>query len=163
MRTELLRSSSGVNPVTAALRVATAQDAPGIRALLEGAGLPTSDLETADPHFVVACDAEGRILAAGALQTFADTALLRSVVVAPEARGAGLGRRVVQDLERVARTVRVKELILLTQTAERFFMRQGFRVVHRQAAPQDVQQSAEFRSLCPASAVCMAKSLAASA
>jgi amino-acid N-acetyltransferase len=148
--------------MTALLRTATPQDAPGIRVLLEADGLPTSDLETAAAHFVVACDAQGRILAAGALQPFADSALLRSVVVAREARGAGLGRRVVEDLERVARAAHVKELILLTQTAERFFRQQGFRVITRQAAPQGVQQSEEFRSLCPASAVCMAKALAPS-
>ena len=149
--------------MTVLLRTATAQDAPAIRALLEADGLPTSDLEAAMPHFVVACDAKGRILAAGALQPFADTALLRSVVVAREARGAGLGRRVVQDLERMARAAHVNELILLTQTAERFFTQQGFRVINRQDAPPGVQQSEEFRSLCPSSAVCMAKSLASSA
>ena len=149
--------------MTALLRTATAQDAPSIRMLLEADGLPTRDLETAAPHFVVACDDEGRILAAGALQPFAGSALLRSLVVVPEARGAGLGRRIVQDLERVARAAHVQELILLTQTAERFFTRQGFHVIDRQTAPQDVQQSEEFRSLCPSSAVCMAKSLAPSA
>jgi amino-acid N-acetyltransferase len=159
----LLRSPIGASAVTALLRTATAQDAPGIRALLEADGLPTSDLTKAAPHFVVACDAEGRILAAGALQPFADAALVRSVVVAREARGAGLGARVVQDLERVARAAHVKELILLTQTAERFFAQQGFHVIHRQAVPRGVQQSEEFRSLCPASAMCMAKSLATSA
>jgi amino-acid N-acetyltransferase len=145
--------------MTALLRTATAQDAPTIRVLLEADGLPTSDLKTAAPHFVVACDEKGRILAAGALQPFAETALMRSVVVAHEARGAGLGRRIVQELERLARTADVKELILLTQTAERFFAHQGFRAIHREAAPQDVQQSEEFRSLCPSSAVCMVKSL----
>lgn len=148
--------------MTALLRTATAQDAPSIRMLLEADGLPTSDLETAAPHFVVACDGEGRILAAGALQRFADTALLRSLVVVPEARRAGLGRRIVQDLERVARATHVEKLILLTQTAESFFTRQGFHVINRQAAPREVQQSEEFRSLCPSSAVCMAKSLAPS-
>ena len=54
----------------------------------------------------------------------------------------------------------VRELFLLTQTGERFFAQQGFRVINRQAVPQGIQQSEEFRSLCPSSAVCMAKSLA---
>jgi amino-acid N-acetyltransferase len=145
--------------MTALLRTATEQDADGIRLLLDADRLPTSDLETAAPHFVVACDRDGRIVAAGALQRFTDTALLRSVVVAPEARRAGLGRRIVQDLERLAREAHVRELILLTQTAERFFTHQGFHVINREAVPKDVQQSEEFGSLCPVSAVCMAKSL----
>jgi protein-tyrosine-phosphatase len=66
---------------------------------------------------------------------------------------------VVRDLERVAALDRIEQLFLLTQTAQRFFEHQGYRVIDRQSVPRDVQGSAEFRSLCPASAVCMAKDL----
>jgi amino-acid N-acetyltransferase len=142
------------------LRTGTAHDAPAIRALLQAGGLPSSDLEAAAPQFVVACDSAGRIIGAGALQRFAEAALLRSVVVSPEARRGGVGARIVQDLERLAREAQVSELILLTQTAEYFFAHRGFRAITRRQVPADVQQCEEFRSLCPTSAVCMAKSLA---
>jgi amino-acid N-acetyltransferase len=56
----------------------------------------------------------------------------------------------------------VKELVLLTQSAALFFQRQGYRVVERSGVPRAVQMSEEFRSLCPASATCMTKSLAGS-
>jgi amino-acid N-acetyltransferase len=75
-------------------------------------------------------------------------------------RGTGLGRRVVQELERIARTAGVKQLVLLTLTARQFFERQGYRVIARQAAPETLQGTEQFRSLCPVSAVCMAKKLA---
>jgi len=39
-------------------------------------------------------------------------------------------------------------------------MRQGYRLVERSTAPEDMQRSEAFRSLCPSSANCMAKSLA---
>jgi amino-acid N-acetyltransferase len=142
------------------LRTGTARDVSSIRALLEAGGLPTSDLSTSSPQFVVACDGENKILGAGALQTLGESALLRSVVVATELRGTGLGHSIVEELERIARAAQVKQLALLTLTAKSFFERQGYRVIARQAVPEALQSTAEFQSLCPASAVCMAKSLA---
>jgi amino-acid N-acetyltransferase len=141
--------------------VALAQDLNAIGVLLERSGLPTSDLESARPQFAVIRQ-DGQVVAAGALKRFQAAALLRSVVVAPECRGSGLGRRVVSELERLARAAEIKRLVLLTQTAVDFFARQGFRTIERSSAPQDIQASEEFRSLCPSSAICMAKDLGSS-
>ena len=137
---------------------ATASDLIVIRALLERSGLPTTDLETARPEFAVIRQ-EGQVVAAGALQRFGSSALLRSVVVAPDRRGSGLGQVMVSELERVARAAHINHLFLLTQTAAEFFARRGYRVIERSIAPQDMQASEEFRSLCPGSATCMAKNL----
>lgn len=137
----------------------SADDLSDIRALLEGSGLPTSDLETARPTFAVLRDGN-TLIAAGALQAFGAAALLRSVAVAPDRRGTGLGQRVVRELERLARPAGIEYLVLLTLTASEFFARLGYRVIDREAAPKDMQQSEEFRSLCPSSATCMAKHLA---
>jgi amino-acid N-acetyltransferase len=142
----------------AVLRPATAADARPIRALLEHSGLPTSDLESAQPEFIVACEGD-QLIGSGALQSFGSTALLRSIVVSAHRRHEGLGRDIVEELERRARGARVTELVLLTQTAAHFFARLGYRMIERQNAPKAVHASEEFRSLCPASAVCMSKSL----
>lgn len=141
---------------------ASSQDLIAIRALLERAGLPTSDLESAQPEFVV-IRADGKAIAAGALQRCGPSALLRSVVVAPDHRGNGLGRLIVSELECSACAAQITQLILLTQTAAEFFARQGYRVIERSSAPEEIQESEEFRSLCPSSATCMAKSLPDSA
>ena len=137
---------------------AAAQDMVAIRALLERSGLPTSDLDSARPDFVLIRE-NGQVIAAGALQRFGSSALLRSLVVAPDRRERGLGQAVVSELERVARMAHINQLILLTQTAAEFFAHQDYRVIARSSAPQDMQGSDEFRSLCPSSATCMAKSL----
>ena len=137
-------------------------DAIPIRALLERSGLPTSDLDSARPDFVLIRE-NGQVIAAGALQRFGSSALLRSLVVAPDRRERGLGQAVVSELERMARMAHINQLILLTQTAPEFFAHQGYRVIERSSAPQDMQGSDEFRSLCPSSATCMAKSLRDSA
>ena len=154
----MTKPTRGVDPVVR-LRPAESGDAGGIRALLERNGLPTSDLASARPEFVVACEGE-HLKGAGALERFGTTALLRSVVVADDRRGAGVGQSIVRELERRARAAGVKELVLLTQTAAPFFRRQGYRVVERSSAPQSVHTSEEFRSLCPASATCMTKTFA---
>jgi amino-acid N-acetyltransferase len=140
-------------------RAASQDDLIAIRALLESAGLPTSDLTSARPEFVAIHEGES-LVAAGALQRFGPSALLRSVVVSSARRGTGLGGSIVSELERIAREARIARLILLTQTADKFFARRGYQVIERSAAPVDVQGSEEFRSLCPTSAVCMAKVLA---
>lgn len=138
---------------------ASAEDLTLIRALLEGCGLPTSDLQSARPEFAVVREND-EVVAAGALQRFGSTALLRSVAVAAEWRGGGFGQAIVRELERLALTVGITRIVLLTQTAVKFFAEQGYRVVERNTAPEDVRGSEEFRSLCPGSATCMAKSLA---
>ena len=140
------------------LRAASESDLPTVRRLLESAGLPTSDLASPRPQFAVIADG-GQIIATGALQRFGSVALLRSVAVAPDRRGAALGRRIVRELERAARAAEIGQLVLLTQTAREFFAHLGYRVIERAAAPQDVQESEEFRSLCPSSATCMVKAI----
>jgi amino-acid N-acetyltransferase len=140
------------------LRAAVEEDLAAIRALLERAGLPTRDLALSKPRFSVLLDG-GHIVAAGALERLGSSALVRSVVVAGDRRGTGLGRIIVQELESVARAGRIRRLVLLTQTAREFFAHQDYCVIERSEAPQDVQQSEEFRSLCPASATCMMKVL----
>jgi amino-acid N-acetyltransferase len=160
LRTELLfagRHLTGGTSV-AELRAAADQDLGVIRLLLEQAGLPTSDLSTSKPEFIVLWD-DGRIVAAGALEPFGSAALVRSIVVAGDRRGAGLGRAIVQELEKVARAGRIGSLILLTQTAAEFFAQRGYRVIERIDVPQDIRESTEFRSLCPATATCMMKVL----
>ena len=56
---------------------AAAQDMVAIRALLERSGLPTSDLDSARPDFVLIRE-NGQVIAAGALQRFGSSALLEA-------------------------------------------------------------------------------------
>ena len=140
--------------------IATAADFPPIRDLLGAAGLPTSDLESAQPEFLVIRDG-GVVVGAGALQIFGPVALLRSVVVAPDRRRHGYGERLVEALELRAARRQIHELVLLTTTAASFFERAGYRAIERGNAPAALQETDEFRSLCPSAATCMSKSLAA--
>jgi amino-acid N-acetyltransferase len=129
-----------------------------VRALLEANKLPTADLAESRPEFVVA-EADSQLIGVVALQRFGDVALLRSLAVAEPNRGSGVGGRLVGELERLARAQGVTQLVLLTETAERFFSRRGYERVDRSGLAPAILATAEFRSLCPASAACMSKRL----
>ena len=113
LRTELLCSAHClVSMPIARLRAATDQDSAAIRALLDTSSLPTSDLEAARPRFVVACMNE-QIVGTGALQSFGQVALLRSIAVEPRLRGTGVGQSIVRELEHIARANGIKQLFFL--------------------------------------------------
>jgi amino-acid N-acetyltransferase len=141
------------------VRAATDRDMDNVRTLLDACALPTTDLAASRPEFIVAC-ADTAVVGVGGLERFGTAGLLRSVAVHPELRGTGLGHAIVTRLEQHARDAGLTELVLLTQTAERFFQATGYHVIGRETAPTAVQMSEEFRGLCPQSAVCMAKRLA---
>jgi amino-acid N-acetyltransferase len=140
------------------------EDAPRVLALLSTAGLPISDLVADDmARFIVALDpadeTAGVVVGAVGLEVHGEAGLLRSLVVAPGWQGTGVGRALVSAVERRAGELRLTSLTLLTQTASAFFAARGYRTIARDAAPQALQSSTEFSTLCPASSVCMHKNL----
>lgn len=141
-------------------RAASAADLADIQALLKHAGLPFEDLSAAlMPDFIVLRGASGELLAAGGFEIHGEDGLLRSVVVADATRGQGLGGTVTTMIERRARKRGIRALFLLTTTAADFFPRLGYERFDRGGVPPALAGSAEFASLCPASAVCMKKNL----
>lgn len=135
--------------------------AAAAKALLAAADLPTADLEAEHfAHFIAAGPAHAPEALIG-LQPYGEVALLRSLVVSPAARGTGYGSALVAEIEAYAQQLGVHELYLLTNSAEAFFSRRGYRSLDRGDVPEAIRQSAEFSSLCPASAVCMHKSVEA--
>lgn len=141
-----------------AIRPADAADEPRILALLAASGLPSDDLRASAVALWVA-ERAGDIVGVVGLQGFGDAALLRSLAVDAIQRGAGLGAALLAHAQARAQADGTRELFLLTETATDFFAAHGYRVIAREQVPADVRGSAQFRSLCPASAVCMAKAL----
>jgi amino-acid N-acetyltransferase len=83
--------------------------------------------------------------------------LLRSLVVAVDFRGAGLGDELLAAAERAAGVSQAQRIFLLTTTAEEFFSDRGYRAIPRRQAPNCVRASKEFAVLCPGSAQLMVK------
>jgi amino-acid N-acetyltransferase len=130
-----------------------------VRQLLEQCKLPTSDLTESHLEHFFARGADQALEGVIGLELYPPTALLRSLAVAPEARGRGCGRELVVQAERYARSRGVEEIYLLTTTAERFFARAGYERILRDAVPPPIRETQEFSSLCPASSAVMRKRL----
>jgi N-acetylglutamate synthase-like GNAT family acetyltransferase/protein-tyrosine-phosphatase len=134
-------------------------DLDKVLALLSDVGLPTADLHSSQQLKTWVLEASGSIVGVIALERFGADALLRSLAITPQYRKRGLARELVAHLEDEARRDGVQRLVLLTETAESLFRSLGYEVIDRSSATEELQQSAEFRSLCPASAVCMSKAV----
>ncbi len=127
--------------------------------LLSESGLPIEDITAKHLQHFFSCgpgpDLEGLV----GLELYGEVALLRSLVVAPNQRGSGLGSRLVEHAEHYARDRGVKSLYLLTMTAEAFFLRRGYARLPRENAPEAIQNTKEFSGICPLSSAFMVKNL----
>jgi amino-acid N-acetyltransferase len=145
-------SSFAIAPV-AASDTAAAYD------LLRRSRLPLAGLEDHLETLLVA-RADGRVIGTAALEVYADGVLLRSVAVDPAYQGRGLGRALTAAALDLARRQGAPLAYLLTETADAFFGRLGFRPVSRGDVAPGVQGSVEFTTACPASARVMLLDLA---
>ncbi|MBI2946009.1 MAG: GNAT family N-acetyltransferase [Verrucomicrobia bacterium] len=141
------------------LSSAKGTDERAIKQLLAQCELPFEDLAAEQlRHFFVGQDGE-RLLGVVGVEPCGDAALLRSLAVASDLRGQGLGRQLVLRAEEHARSAGAESLWLLTTGAEYFFALLGYEVTDRGAAPEGIQNTTQFASLCPSSSVCMLKRL----
>jgi amino-acid N-acetyltransferase len=148
-------------PAAAGVRVRPARpaDYPAVAGLLDAAGLPTAGLSPSLADFLVA-ETGDRIAGAIGLEVYGGAALLRSAVVAAAARGRGAGTALVVALLERARGRGVRDVYLLTNTAEEWFPRFGFARIRREAVPAALHASAEFQGACPESAAILHATLA---
>jgi amino-acid N-acetyltransferase len=130
-----------------------------VRALLARAGLPVADLTAAHLDDFWGCGESLDLIGVVGLEVYGTVALLRSLAVAPDGQGRGLGSALLAHAERAARQRGVQALYLLTTTAEAFFVQRGYVRIPREAAPPILRQTAEFAALCPVSAACLTKAL----
>lgn len=140
------------------LTQATPDDWPSVRALLAESGLPLDGGAEAFATGVLALDGD-RLVGCAAIEPYHDAALLRSVAVADDHRGTGLGTILVHAVEDLALDRGAAEPILLTETAEAWFSRLGYQVVDRSEVPADVAGSVEFETACSEAAVAMRRRL----
>ena len=132
---------------------------PAIRALLGASRLPVEDLDPALlPRFFGVEGADG-LQGVVALERQGEAGLLRSLAVVPAARGTGLGRELVRHVEAEAVRAGLRELWLLTTTAEPFFRHLGWEPAARDGAPEGIRGTSEFRGVCPSSAACLRRDL----
>lgn len=90
--------------------------------------------------YVVAVDDSGRILACGALKEYSPSvAEVAAIAVSPSAHGLGLGRRIVDAVEALARKRGIPEVFALT-LEPRFFEALGYLRVDRARYPEKIRR-----------------------
>jgi amino-acid N-acetyltransferase len=130
-----------------------------LKAFLRQSKLPYQDIVSGAGIFQVFVDETGKIVASGGIEFYSSYALLRSLAVAEEHQGKSIGREMVNDLLRRARTKSAVEVFLLTETAPDYFRNLGFNDRGRDSVPEEIKISSEFSTVCPTSAVCLSMTL----
>lgn len=134
-----------------------AADLPAVRALLQQHHLPTHGVGQAEGFHVAR--ANDRVIGSIGVEQHGEVGLLRSLVVEATQQKTGVASALVQHAVARGTQQGLKALYLLTTTAPGFFEKQGFTRCPRTEAPPAIQDSWEFRTGCPDSAVFMRRSL----
>lgn len=140
------------------IQTATEQARTAIISLLQSQKLPTEDLPDVLDHFFIATE-EDQLAGLIGLERYGSYGLLRSMVVHPDYRNRQIAERVVQQLEETAKATGITAMYLLTETAEKYFSKKGYKTITRNDVPQTLMQSSEFSHVCPVSATVMKKEL----
>lgn len=127
--------------------------------LLAACSLPNADISAGKLEHFFGCGAEKNPGGVVGVELYGEVGLLRSLAVAPNARGKGCGKRLVQEAEQYAIRNGVKRLYLLTTTAQAFFASLGYVNVERIAAPSAIRETSEFSTLCSDTAALMSRQL----
>lgn len=125
---------------------------PALHEALASANLPTEDL-TDEGRTFYRFEVDGRTIGYGGLELYGEDALLRSVVVVPEARGKGIGRAVTEQVLARASDAGARNAYLLTTTAEAFFGHLGFARVDRTDAPGAILNTRQATTICSSAAL----------
>lgn len=139
---------------TMAIRLALADDLTAVLALLRASSLPVDDVPDHMRNLFVAVE-DGRVVGAVELEDHGSLALLRSLVVAESHRRRGLAAELCAMALMRASTLGLRDVYLLTETAQGWFETRGFAALPREQAPRPVQHTRHFRELCPDGAVLM--------
>lgn len=140
------------------LKHAKKEDLPLIKDLLIKENLPVSDIVLDIIHIFLFYENKSLVGITG-LENFKKHGLLRSVVTVDAYKGKGKGKTMCKLTMEKASEMGVKEMYLLTETAENFFKTLGFETIDREDAPGFIKSTTEFKNLCPASAAFMKKKL----
>ncbi len=136
------------------MRLATPADLPAVLELLETSKLPTAGVNDHIQNFRLEFESQ-TLLGCVGLEVYGNAGLLRSVVVKNTERNHGIGAKLINAILEHAKTQQLSSIFLLTETAENYFRRFGFKQTTRAEIPTSLHASEELRGACPDSAVVM--------
>ncbi|MHA1975488.1 MAG: arsenic resistance N-acetyltransferase ArsN2 [Candidatus Hodarchaeales archaeon] len=130
------------------------QDLPEVLALLKLVDLPVEGVKEHFQDFFIIRNDEMVVGCVG-IEIYENTGLLRSLAIHPSSQGKGLGQQMVTRIEEYSTEKELNPIYLLTDTAEKFFLKLDFEIIPREETDSRVKQSIEFTTLCPSSPVMM--------
>ena len=157
-RREARVSNEAESAAEIALEPARKAELDSVLQLLSDSNLPVADLESHIDAFTLA-KCNGIVVGTAGLEIYGELALLRSLCVAERHRSKLIGVALVSAIASRALAQGVRELYLLTTGAAPYFAHLGFVQIEREQAPIEIRNTAQFSALCPASAVCMRKTI----
>ena len=143
---------------TISIRTASEEDLSIIQTILKTQHLGYDDIGLHINNFLVAV-VDGRIAGTIGMEYYGTTGLLRSAAVASDFQNQGIGEKLVSAIEASAMEHGVREIVLLTTTAETYFVRKGFVRITRGEISGEVLGSSQFAGACPSTAASMRKKI----
>ena len=131
-----------------------------VKELIAKCGLHTEDITAGMLRHYIVARKGNLILGVVGLEPGGKACLLRSLAVDEAYRNQGIAVKLLASIEKYAKMMGVETLYLLTLTAEKFFAAAGYQRTDRESAPAEIKETAEFKTLCPDTAVCMCKTIA---
>jgi len=131
------------SPDELTIRAAREGDVDDILSLLIDADLNVDGLHEYLGSFVVAVDGDQIVACIGA-EAFQFVALVRSLAVLPEYQGRGLGRRLVRQVLDRFSSRGLREFYVVTEDAEGYFKKRGFKPCDRDEVHPQVLGSSEL-------------------
>jgi amino-acid N-acetyltransferase len=157
---ELVEAEGWLSKGAVEIRRAVRSDRAAVESLLRANALPLDGVHEHFGSFVVATSGS-KVIGTAGVELHGESALLRSVAVAPDFRGTGLGTRLTDAALALAAAAGATSVSLLTTTATPFFAARGFAVVPWSALPSSLSGSSELTGACPSTATAMHRLLRA--
>lgn len=115
--------------------------------LLSEYHLPTDDIFSENVRLYGYFDNDNFLACVG-LEEFDDAILLRSLAVKNQQATCGIGTKLTEFIGRYAYQQDKKPIYLLTDSADGFFSRIGYKQCERLNAPESIRNTKQFSELC---------------
>lgn len=138
-------------------RPAAPEDLRQVQRLLSAAGLPLAGLD--QTSLFVADDESGQVIGVIGYERHGSVGLLRSLVVDPARRGAGLGAFLLESGLQEMRRAGLREAYGLTETIAPWLDHLGWTARARADLPAALQASKELQGACAESAKAFSRPL----
>jgi amino-acid N-acetyltransferase len=128
-----------------------------VQAILKENKLPYEDIIKKQLYSFFGYYKNDKLIGLVGLEIFDTIALLRSLCI--KNKSAGVGSILLDYIEKYSLENNIKELYLLTTTADIYFRKKGFKKEDKSNAPNSIKNSNEFKSICPCNAIFMVKKI----